>query len=221
MPTVSGTVGLIRDCYYRCETPEQLRSHLNNSCCMLPQISPEEEQAISGLLGIEESESKPISAPPVSVPVSSLTTSIQSSVLTTIPKEPSAIPEQPSIIPKQSSSIPEQSPSHPSSIPEQSSPHPASPTPAPNIPTQPPPQDDLDISSTELDALLHMDLNSTLPTPITEVCSICRDSADDTSNPLLRCALCGVIVHTSCYGVVSAPSPRWQCDVYMERRNKL
>ena len=177
---------------------------------MLPQILPEEEQAISGLLGIEESESKPISVPPVSVPVSSLTTSIQSSVLTAIPKEPSTIPEQPSIIPKQSSSIPEQ----PSS-------HPASPTPAPNIPTQPPPQDDLDISSTELDALLHMDLNSTLPTPITEVCSICRDSADDTSNPLLRCALCGVIVHTSCYGVVSAPSARWQCDVYMERRNKL
>ena len=76
-----------------------------------------------------------------------------------------------------------------------------------------PPPDDLDLSSAEIDALLHMDLNSTLQAAVPEMCCICRDSTVDASNPLLCCALCGVVVHTSCYGVVPTSSSRWQCDV--------
>ena len=50
--------------------------------------------------------------------------------------------------------------------------------------------------------------------PINGICDICRETSVDADNPLLRCAQCGVVVHASCYGVIShSPHTRWQCDV--------
>ena len=70
----------------------------------------------------------------------------------------------------------------------------------------------LGINSDEIDSLLRMELEATPPQ-----CTICRDTGNDPTNPLLRCAHCGVFVHASCYGLSSTPSGRWQCDVSMAR----
>ena len=90
------------------------------------------------------------------------------------------------------------------------------------------PDSSMDLSPTELDALLHMDMEITpeepakqvpqtpqkpLQNPITEPCDICRENTNDPSNYLLRCAHCGVVVHAGCYGVPDLPQGRWQCDV--------
>ena len=90
------------------------------------------------------------------------------------------------------------------------------------------PEISMDLSPTELDALLHMDMeitpeeppNQVLQTPqkqplnpIAEPCDICRESTNDPSNCLLRCAHCGVVVHAGCYGVPDLPQGKWQCDV--------
>ena len=98
------------------------------------------------------------------------------------------------------------------------------------------PESSIDLSPTELDALLHMDMEITPEeppnqvlqtppnqvlqtpqkhplTPITEPCDICRENTNDPSNCLLRCAHCGVVVHAGCYGVPDLPPGKWQCDV--------
>lgn len=185
MSIVSCIVGVTYEFYDRCDTPEQLRSHLNHDCHMLPQMKLTEERVIPGLIEVERPVSGTTTVPPISDPSSSTPISVQSTMQVPILQQASIVSEPPS----------------------------SKPTTVRPVAAQPLPPDDLDLSSAEIDALLQMDLNSTLPAPVPEVCSICRDSADDASNPLLCCALCGVVVHTSCYGVVSTPSARWQCDV--------
>ena len=95
------------------------------------------------------------------------------------------------------------------------------------------PDNSMDLSPTELDALLHMDMEITLEEPpnqvqqtpqkqpnrpIAEPCDICRENTNDPSNCLLRCAHCGVVVHAGCYGVPDMPQGRWQCDVGVDGR---
>ena len=64
--------------------------------------------------------------------------------------------------------------------------------------------EDLDLFEKELAA------NAESSPPI---CSICRDSSQDESNPLLCCQSCKVFVHASCYGLSIPPSSAWKCDV--------
>ena len=70
--------------------------------------------------------------------------------------------------------------------------------------------EDIDLFEKEFAANAETKPVSPPPPP---VCSICRDSSHDESNPLLCCQSCKAFVHASCYGLSIPPSSLWKCDV--------
>ena len=96
MSIVSGTVGVTYEFYDRCDTPEQLRSHLNHECHMLPQIKLAEEQVIPGLQEVERSISGIATIPPISDTLSSTSVPVQSTTQVPALQQAPIIPEPPS-----------------------------------------------------------------------------------------------------------------------------
>ena len=191
-----------------CGSAELLRDHLNFECrCLPPMVSDEEKEAISRLL--DSPESSAVAQPlPGAIPPTAMPSAISAAV-----PVPTAMP---------TTTLPTTTPTthppttHPQTVPTTTLPTTAMPTPTTVTTTLPQAEGtsetSLGINSDEIDSLLRMELEATPPQ-----CTICRDTGNDPTNSLLRCAHCGVFVHASCYGLSSTPSGRWQCDVSMAR----